>query len=140
MVSCAPPIPRHLHHNLKQGKYVNFTSLLLPMDPPLLVPGKQQQRGESSHIKRSITNQQTWLEAWNWYASARIGYDPDIALSLMKYQTLMAMLFRQYTPKACIEYDRLFRQAAGEGCIFAVGFPEQSNLCVYIHPSSCTHP
>ena len=79
------------------------------MDPPPLVPGKQQQRGESSHIKRSITNQQTWLEAWNWYASARIGYDPDIALSLMKYQTLMAMLFRQYTPKACIEYDRYIR-------------------------------
>ena len=62
---------------------------------------------------RSIIDQQTWLEEWNRYASARIAYDPDIALSLVKYQTLMAMLFRQFTPKACIEYDRLFRQAAG---------------------------
>ena len=114
VVSCAPPIPRHLHRNLKQGKYVNFTSLLFPMDPPPLVPGKQQWREESSHSKRSITDQQIWLEAWNRYASSRIAYDPDIALSLVKCQTLMAMLFRQYTPKGCIEYDRLFRQAAGQ--------------------------
>ena len=67
------------------------------------------------HNMRSITDQQTWLEAWNRYASARIAYDPDIALSLVKYQTLMAMLFRQFTPpKACIEYNHLFRQAAGQ--------------------------
>ena len=26
----------------------------------------------------------------------------------------MAMLFKQFTPKECIEYDRLFRQAAGQ--------------------------
>ena len=114
VVSCAPPIPRHLRRNLKQGKYVNFTSLLLPMDPPSLLPGMQQHKGKSSRSMRSITDQQTWLEAWNRYASARIAYDPDIALSLVKYQTLMAMLFRQFTPKACIEYDRLFRQAAGQ--------------------------
>ena len=60
----------------------------------------------------SITDQQTWLEAWNWYASAWIAYDPDIALSLVKDQTLMAMLFRQFTP--CIEYDHLFRQDVGQ--------------------------
>ena len=33
VVSCVPPIPRHPRRNLKQGKYVDFTSLLLPMDP-----------------------------------------------------------------------------------------------------------
>ena len=114
VVSCAPPIPRHLRRNLKQGKYVNFASLLLPMDPPPLVPSERQRRENLSHSMHSITDQQTWLEAWNRYASARIAYDPDIALSLVKYQTLMAMLFRQYTPRACIEYDRLFRQAAGQ--------------------------
>ena len=48
VVSCAPPIPRHLCRNLKQGKYVNFTSLLLPMDPLPLVPGMWQQRRKSS--------------------------------------------------------------------------------------------
>ena len=118
VVSCAPPIPRHLHRNLKQGKYVDLASLLPPMDPPLLVPGMRQRRVESSRSMRSITDQQTWLEAWNRYASARIAYDPDIALSLVKYQTLMAMLFRQFTPRACIEYDRLFRQAAGrDACL-----------------------
>ena len=85
-----------------------------PHGPPPLVPGKRQQKGESSHSKHSIIDQQTCLEAWNWYTSARIAYDPDIALSLVKYQTLMAMLFRQYTPKACIEYDCLFHQAAGQ--------------------------
>ena len=84
------------------------------MDPSSLVPGKQKRRGKSSRSMRSITDQQTWLEAWNWYASARIAYDPDIALSLVKYQTFMAMLCRQFTPKACIEYDHLFRQAAGQ--------------------------
>ena len=83
------------------------------MDPLSLVPGMRQQRGESSRSMRSITDQQTWLEACNRYTSARIAYDPDIALSLVKYQTLMAMLFRQFTPRACTEDDHLFRQAAG---------------------------
>ena len=73
----------------------------------------RQRRGKSSHSMCSITDQQTWLEAWNQYASARIAYDADIALSLVKYQTLMEMLFRQFTPKACIEYHHLFHQAAG---------------------------
>ena len=114
VVSCVPPIPCNLRRNLKQGKYVNFASLLLPMDPPPLVPSERQRREKLSHSMRSITDQQTWLEAWNRYASARIAYDPDIALSLVKYQTLMAMLFRQYTPRACIEYNRLFHQAAGQ--------------------------
>ena len=72
VVSCAPPIPRHLCRNLKQGKYVNFTSLLPPMDPPPLVPGMRQQRGKSSRSMHAITDQQTWLEAWNRYSSARI--------------------------------------------------------------------
>ena len=75
-------------HHPSLATYVSFTSLLIPMDTPPLVPGKQQQRGESSHSKCSITDQQTWLEAWNQYASARIAYDPDVVLSLVKYQTL----------------------------------------------------
>ena len=83
------------------------------MDLRCIVPGMRQQRGKSNRSRCSITDEQTWLEAWNRYALARIAYDPDIALSLVKYQTLMAMLFRQFTPKASIEYDRLFRQAAG---------------------------
>ena len=62
VVSCAPPIPRHLRRNLKQGKYVNVTSLLLPMDPLPLVPAMWQQRGKSSRSMHSITDQQTWLE------------------------------------------------------------------------------
>ena len=65
VVSCAPPISRHLCCNLNQGKYVNFASLLLPLDLPPLVPGKRQRKEKSSHSIHSIMDQQIWLEAWN---------------------------------------------------------------------------
>ena len=87
---------------------------------------------------RPITDQQTWLEAWNQYAAARIVYDPDITLSLVKYQTLMAMLFRQFTPKTCIEYNCLFRQAAGQDAYLPWNRLNKSNPHVYLHLSACT--
>ena len=83
------------------------------MDHPLLVPGKQQWREKSNHCMHSITDHQTWLEAWNQYTSARIVYDSDIALSMVRYKTFMVMLFRKYTPRVCSEYELLFRYAAG---------------------------
>ena len=43
---------------------------------------------------------------------ACVAHDPARALELVKYQTLMAMLFAHYPTPACIEYDKLFRQAA----------------------------
>ena len=35
-----------------------------------------------------------------------------MALELIKYQTIMVMLFANHSPARCLEYDSLFRQAA----------------------------
>ena len=35
-----------------------------------------------------------------------------MALELVKYQTIMVMLFTNHSPARCLEYDSLFRQAA----------------------------
>ena len=37
-----------------------------------------------------------------------------MALELAKYQTLMEMFFAKHQPQLCIEYDKLFRQAAAQ--------------------------
>ena len=110
VVSCPPPIPRHLHCNLKQGKYVNFASLLLPMDPPPLVPSEWQRREKLSHSMCSIMDQQTWLEAWNRYASARIAYDPDMCMSWGKgiHKDLIVQAIRW---QVCILPSSLAEQA-----------------------------
>ena len=42
----------------------------------------------------------------------RLAYDLSMALELVKYQTIMVMLFTNHSPARCLEYDSLFRQAA----------------------------
>ena len=59
--------------------------------------------------KRQVTDITSWLEAWNHYLVCRLAHTPSMAVELAKYQ---AVVFARYPPAACIEYDRLFRQAA----------------------------
>ena len=54
------------------------------------------------------------MEAWNRYAGVIITTNPTRALEVVKYQTLITMAFQDYPPKACIEYDRRFRQLAAK--------------------------
>ena len=46
------------------------------------------------------------------YLCTRLAAHPQLALELAKYQTILAMLFSQYPASHCLQYDRLFRQAA----------------------------
>ena len=62
--------------------------------------------------KRQVTDITSWLEAWNRYLVCRIAHTPSMAVELAKYQAVVCLLFARYPPAACIEYDRLFRQAA----------------------------
>ena len=55
-----------------------------------------------------------WLAAWNRYFYSRLAANPSMALELVKYQTMMVMFFMSHPPSTCIEYDRLFRQAAAQ--------------------------
>ena len=41
----------------------------------------------------------------------RLAYDLSMALELVKYQTIMVMLFASHFPARCLEYDSLLRQA-----------------------------
>ena len=59
--------------------------------------------------KRQVTDITSWLEAWNRYLVCRIVHTPSMAVELAKYQAVVCLL---YPPAACIEYHRLFRQAA----------------------------
>ena len=40
--------------------------------------------------------------------------NPSMALELGKYQTMMVMFFKHHPADACIQYDKLFRQAAAQ--------------------------
>ena len=51
-------------------------------------------------------------QAWNQYICVRIAYNHSMTLELIKYQTIMVMLFANHSPAHCLEYNSLFRQAA----------------------------
>ena len=111
-ISCSPPLPGHLQDRIKRGKYVNFDKLLLPLHTPPIFTGNQNSTKQRKTQKRQITDLNSWLEAWNRYATCRIASDPRMALELIKYQTVISLLFARYPATSVIEYDRLFRQAA----------------------------
>ena len=54
----------------------------------------------------------TCLEAWNRYLCVRLAYNRSVALELVKYQTIVVMLFANHSSARCLEYDSLLRQAA----------------------------
>ena len=114
-ISCAPPLPRRLVERIRRGKYVSFDKLLLPTDsPPLTKLGPTKARAHRSRDKRMVSDFASWSEAWNRYLCARLSSHQDLALELAKYQTMVAMLFTSYPVAACVQYDKLFRQAAGQ--------------------------
>ena len=111
-ISCAPSLSGHMQDRIKRGKYINFDKLLLPpLTPPLFTAGQKSTKQHKTD-KRQVTDLTSWLEAWNRYAICRIASDPAMALELVKYQTVMCLLFARYPAVSVIEYDRLFRQAA----------------------------
>lgn len=61
-----------------------------------------------------MTDLPSWLEAWNRYLCCHLSYFPLTALEMVKYQTLLIMLFAHHPPQHCLEYDRLFRQSAAQ--------------------------
>ena len=112
-ISCAPPIDHKLSNRIREGKYVNFDLLLLdPHKPPLLQSRSSAKKRDK--LKRHVTDLPSWLEAWNRFVCAKIAHHPAMALELAKYQTLMGMFFAKHQPQLCIEYDKLFRQAAAQ--------------------------
>ena len=81
--------------------------------PPLFQPlAKEKHKCKES--KRVMTDLATWLEAWNRFLCCHLSYFPITALEMAKYQTLLVMLFAQYPPQHCLEYDRLFRQTTAQ--------------------------
>ena len=109
---CRSPLPGHLQDRIKRGKYVDFDKLLLPPHTPPIFPHNQKVTKKRRVEKRHVTDFNSWLEAWNGYATCRIASDPAMALELIKYQTVVSLLFARYPAPSVIEYDRLFRQAA----------------------------
>ena len=105
-ISCAPPPSRSMRHRIRRGKFVVFDKLLLPQSVP------PSSRSKTKRNKRQVTDLFSWLEAWNRYTCVRLAYDRSMALELVKYQTIMVMLFANHSPIRCLEYDSLFRQAA----------------------------
>ena len=107
-ITCAPPLPRSLQDRIRQGKFVMFDKLLLPQNVP---PTPKVGKGNAKWSKRHVVDLPSWLEAWNQYICVRLAYDLSMALELVKYQTIMVMLFANHSPACCLEYDSLFRQA-----------------------------
>ena len=109
-IPCAPPLSRQLQHAIQRGKYVSFSKLLLPHNTPPIIKTKPHPK----KTKQRVTDLCTWLEAWNRYLCTRVAANPSMALELVKYQTMMVMFFKHHPADACIQYDKLFRQAAAQ--------------------------
>ena len=137
-ISCAPPLPSRLQDHIKRGKYVSFDKLLLPPNTPPIMT--QTTHKKSKKERRQVTDITSWLEAWNRYLVCRIAYTPSMAVELAKYQTVMCLLFARYPPAACIEYDRLFRQAAAHDRSMRWDVPKED---IYVwaltQPASAVH-
>ena len=102
-------LPRSLLDRIRQGKYVMFDKLLLPQNVPST---PKPSKGKAKQSKSHVVDLPSWLEAWNRYICVRVAYDCSMALELVKYQTIMVMLFANNPPAHCLNYDSLFRQAA----------------------------
>ena len=93
---------------------MDFEKLLLPTrTPPLFQPLTKQKRNHNE-AKRVLTDLASWLEAWNRFLCCHLTSFPLTALEMVKYQTLVIMLFANHPPQHCLEYDRLFRQSAAQ--------------------------
>ena len=80
-----------MQDRIRQGKYINFDRLLLPpLTPPLFTAGQKSTKQRKTE-KCQVTDLTSWLEAWNRYATCRIA--SDSALELVKYQTVVSLLF-----------------------------------------------
>ena len=113
LVTCVAPLPRHIKEKIVRGEYVSFCKLLPHTEaPPFAGTTAEDRRRRRSTTHPTIQDRNTWLEAWNQFLGARLSHDPSLALELVKYQTILTMLFKNYAAAACLEYDRLFRQAA----------------------------
>ena len=97
---------------IRRGEYVDLNKLLLPTHTPPLFQPLTKPKPKRKESKRVMTDLPSWLEAWNRYLCCHLSYFPLTALEMVKYQTLLIMLFANHPPQHCLEYDRLFRQSA----------------------------
>ena len=111
-MSWAPPVPSCLRRKIRRGEYVDFAKLLLPTHTPPLFQLLLKPKKKPKEAKHTLTDLGTWLEAWNRFLCCRLSYSPSTGLEMAKYQTLLVMLFSHHPPQHCLEYDRLFHQAA----------------------------
>ena len=115
-LSCAPTPSRRTIQRIRKGKYVNFDLLLCSADDivaahlPQALPTAR--RSKKKTAKRSVTDPQSWMEAWNVYLLFWTHTDPSWSNELIKYQALIWFLFQAYPVAACLKYDNLFRHAA----------------------------
>ena len=113
LVTCVAPLPRHIKEKIVRGEYVSFCKLLPHTEaPPFAGTTAEDRRRRRSTTHPTIQDRNTRLEAWNQFLGARLSHDPSLALELVKYQTILTMLFKNYAAAACLQYDHLFRQAA----------------------------
>ena len=105
-VLCCPPLPEKYSTRIARGEYVSFDKLT--------IPDKRHDKHPSKRSGKVVSDLASWLEAWNRYVGGTIALHPSRALDMLKYQTLITTVFRDYPPDACLDYDRRFRQLAAK--------------------------
>lgn len=91
---------------------MDLSKLLLPANTPPLFQTLAKPKPKQQEPKRALTDLPSWFDAWNRYLCCHLPYFPLTALEMVKYQTLLVMLFANHPPQQCLEYDRLFHQSA----------------------------
>ena len=110
--STLPPIPDRLKGRIKRGEYIDL-SLLLQVN--LTKAGERNGRRSDSTARpttahhASITDFDSWMEAWSLYAAVLSSLHPHLAPRLFHYQHFLTLKSRTFQTKAWLRYDAEFR-------------------------------
>ena len=77
---------------------VNLSCLISYYSLKMYRPPLKLAKGKSKLSNRHIVDLASWLKSWNRYMCVRLACDLSMALELVKYQTIMVMLFANHYP------------------------------------------
>ena len=109
--STFPPVLAHLHHQIIQGEYVDFNSLLAKT---LFVENAGEPSSSQQPARKavSISSFASWMEARNIYLSIMLNHNPVQALELVGYQCLISSANKLLPIDAWLQYKKFRTLAA----------------------------
>ena len=122
-----PAVPKKIHNQVREGKFVDFDCLLSCLDGSQKPKGYQVVLTSHTHdgtavvqyspkvdSKFKVTDLPTWLRVWTVFLEITLYLHPPppphLTERLIRYQGIILRYFRTFKGHAWITYDSLFRQ------------------------------